>query len=83
MIPVRPATPGSRHGPSRRSTTESDAQRSFSRSLSVGAAMAHSGRMTVVTQLLVAVGTLTAVVLLLLMAATPLLLELPLRRRHR
>ena len=43
--------------------------------------------MTVVTQLLAAVGTLTAVVLLLLMAAVPLLLDLPLtsatRRSHR
>jgi hypothetical protein len=36
--------------------------------------------MTVVTQLLAAVGTLTAVVLILLMAAVPLLLDLPLRR---
>jgi len=39
----------------------------------------HSGHMTVVTQLLAAVGTLTAVVLILLMAAVPLLLDLPLR----
>jgi hypothetical protein len=39
--------------------------------------------MTVFTQLLAAVGTLAAVVLLLLMAATPLLLDLPLGRRHR
>ena len=39
----------------------------------------HSGRMTVVSQLLAAVGTLTAVVLILLMAAVPLLLDLPLR----
>ncbi len=39
--------------------------------------------MTVFTQLLAAVGTLAAVVLLLLMAATPLLIELPLRRRGR
>lgn len=40
--------------------------------------------MFVVTQLLAAVGTLTAVVLLLLMATTPLLLELPLRGKgHR
>ena len=37
--------------------------------------------MTVVTQLLAAVGTLTAVVLLVLMAAVPLLIDLPLRRR--
>ena len=36
--------------------------------------------MTVVTQLLAAVGTLTAVVLILLMAAVPLLLDLPLPR---
>lgn len=35
--------------------------------------------MTVVTQLLAAVGTLTAVVLILLMAVIPLLLDLPLR----
>jgi hypothetical protein len=42
--------------------------------------MTHSERMTVVTHLLGAVGTLTAVALLLLMAATPLLLDLPLRR---
>ena len=41
---------------------------------------AHSGRMTVVTQLLAAVGTLTAVVLIVLMALVPLLLDLPLRR---
>jgi hypothetical protein len=33
--------------------------------------------MTAVTQLLAAVGTLTAVALLLLMAATPLLIDLP------
>ena len=39
----------------------------------------HSGRMSVVTQLLAAVGTLTAVVLILLMAAVALLLDLPLR----
>jgi hypothetical protein len=39
--------------------------------------------MTVVTQLFSAVGTLTAVVLLLLMAAVPLLLDLPLHRRSR
>jgi hypothetical protein len=36
--------------------------------------------MAVVTQLLAAVGTLTAVVLILLMAAVPLLLDLPQRR---
>ena len=36
--------------------------------------------MTVVTQLLAAVGTFTAVVLIVLMAAVPLLLDLPLRR---
>ncbi|MDT7579935.1 MAG: hypothetical protein QOK35_1199 [Pseudonocardiales bacterium] len=36
--------------------------------------------MNVVTQLLGAVGTLTAVALLVLMAATPLLIDLPLRR---
>jgi len=35
--------------------------------------------MTVVSQLLAAVGTFTAVVLILLMAAVPLLLDLPLR----
>ncbi len=35
--------------------------------------------MTVVTQLLAAVGTLTAVVLILLMAAVPVLLDLPQR----
>lgn len=39
--------------------------------------MTHSERMTVLTHLLGAVGTLTAVVLILLMAATPLLLDLP------
>jgi hypothetical protein len=39
--------------------------------------------MTVVTQLFSAVGTITAVVLLLLMAAVPLLLDLPLHRRSR
>lgn len=33
--------------------------------------------MTVVTQMLAAVGTLAAVVLILLMAAVPLLLDLP------
>ena len=37
--------------------------------------------MTVVTQLVAAVGTLTAVALLLLMAAVPLLVDLPLPRR--
>ena len=36
--------------------------------------------MTAVTQLLAAVGTLTAVVLIVLMAVVPLLLDLPLRR---
>ena len=36
--------------------------------------------MTVLTHLLATVGTLTAVVLLLLMAAIPLLIDLPLRR---
>ena len=36
--------------------------------------------MTVVTQLLAAVGTVTAVVLIVLMAVVPLLLDLPLRR---
>lgn len=35
--------------------------------------------MTVVTQLLAAVGALTAVVLILLMAAVPLLVDLPVR----
>ena len=35
--------------------------------------------MAVVAQLLAAVGTLTAVVLILLMATVPLLLDLPLR----
>jgi hypothetical protein len=44
---------------------------------------AHRGDMSVVTQLLAVVGTLTAVVLLLLMAATPLLLDLPLPRKGR
>jgi hypothetical protein len=39
--------------------------------------------MAVVTQLLAAVGTLTAVFLLLLMAAVPLLLDLPLHPAHR
>jgi hypothetical protein len=39
--------------------------------------------MTVVTQLLAAVGTLTAVVLLLLMAVVPLLLDLPVQRKGR
>ena len=37
--------------------------------------------MNVVTHLLAVVGTLTAVVLLVLMAATPLLIDLPLHRR--
>lgn len=36
--------------------------------------------MSVVTHLLATVGTLTAVVLLVLMAAVPLLIDLPLRR---
>lgn len=36
--------------------------------------------MTVMTHLLAAVGTLTAVVLILLMAAVPILLDLPLGR---
>jgi hypothetical protein len=36
--------------------------------------------MTLVTHLLATLGTLTAVALLLLMAAVPLLLDLPLRR---
>ncbi len=36
--------------------------------------------MTVVTQVLAAVGALTAVVLIIMMAAVPLLLDLPLRR---
>ena len=39
--------------------------------------------MTALTQLLGVVGTLTAVGLLLLMAATPLLVDLPLRRSRR
>ena len=39
--------------------------------------------MTVVTQLVAAVGTLTAVALLLLMAAVPLLLDLPLNPRRK
>jgi hypothetical protein len=39
--------------------------------------------MAVVTQLLNAVGTLTAIVLLLLMAVVPLLLDLPLHGRSR
>lgn len=38
----------------------------------------HSGAMAIVTQLLATAGTLTAVVLILLMAAVPLLLDLPL-----
>ena len=45
------------------------------------------GRMTVVTHLLAALGPLAAVALLLLMAAVPLLVDLPLtsaaRRAHR
>jgi len=36
--------------------------------------------MNVVTQLLATVGTLTAVVLIVLMAAVPLLIDLPLHR---
>ena len=44
---------------------------------------AHSGAMTAVTQLLGAVGTLTAVVLIVLMAAVPFLEDLPLHRRGR
>jgi hypothetical protein len=36
-----------------------------------------------VTQLLAAVGTVTAVVLLVLMAAVPLLVDLPLERKGR
>ena len=40
------------------------------------ARMTQSGVMNVVTQLLAVVGTLTAVVLLILMAAVPLLLNL-------
>jgi hypothetical protein len=44
----------------------------------------HSEAMTtVVTQLLAVVGTLTAVVLLLLMAVIPLLLDLPQRPNGR
>jgi hypothetical protein len=39
--------------------------------------------MTAVTQLLGAVGTLTAVVLIVLMAAVPFLEDLPLHRRGR
>jgi len=39
----------------------------------------HSGRMTLVAHLLAAAGTLAAVVLLLLMAVVPFLLDLPLR----
>jgi hypothetical protein len=39
--------------------------------------------MTVVPQLLAAVGTVTAVVLLVLMAAVPLLVDLPLERKGR
>ncbi len=39
--------------------------------------------MTVVTQLLAAVGTVVAVALLLLMAAVPLLVDLPLNRPAR
>ena len=44
---------------------------------------AHPECMTVVTQLLAAVGTVTAVVLLVLMAAVPLLVDLPLERKGR
>lgn len=39
--------------------------------------------MAVVTQLLAAVGAVTAVVLLVLMAAVPLLVDLPLHRKGR
>lgn len=39
--------------------------------------------MTVVTQLVAVVGTLTAVALLLLMAAVPLLVDLPLAPQRR
>jgi hypothetical protein len=42
---------------------------------------AHSEHMDVVTQLLATLGTVTAVVLLVLMAAVPLLVDLPLERR--
>jgi hypothetical protein len=45
--------------------------------------MSHSGCMAVVTQLLAVVGTLMAVALLLLMAAVPLLIDLPLERKGR
>ena len=44
---------------------------------------AHSEYMTVVTQLLAAVGAATAVMLLVLMAAVPLLVDLPLERKGR
>lgn len=47
------------------------------------AAGAHSEYMPVVTQLLAAVGAVTAVVLLVLMAAVPLLVDLPLERKGR
>ena len=40
--------------------------------------MTQSGAMTVVSELLAAVGTLAAVVLILLMAVVPFLLDLPL-----
>ena len=42
--------------------------------------MTHSGAVNVVSELLAAVGTVTAVVLILLMAVVPLLVDLPLRR---
>lgn len=44
---------------------------------------AHSEHMAVVTQLLTAVGTVTAVVVLLLMASIPLLIDLPLHPEGR
>lgn len=44
---------------------------------------AHDEHMTVVTQLLTAVGTVTAVVVLLLMATIPLLIDLPLHPKGR
>jgi hypothetical protein len=44
---------------------------------------AHCEHMAVVTQLLTAVGTVTAVVVLLLMATIPLLIDLPLHSEGR
>jgi hypothetical protein len=65
-----------RRAPPTHSDFSANSQRSHGR-------MSHSDHMTVVTQLLAAVGTLTAVALLLLMAAVPVLLDLPLERKDR